>query len=93
MNFLKILDELIASRKKNYSSESYTSQLLEQGVDRIARKLGEETAELIVAAKNDNKEELCNEAGDLLYHLMVLCHNQGVSFEDVVTVMEKRHTS
>ncbi len=92
MTFLSKLDELLKERYNNPKEGSYTSTLFEQGVDRIARKVGEEAAELIIAAKNNDPEEFSNEAADLLYHVMVLCREQGLSLQDVVDVLEKRHT-
>ena len=92
MTFLSTLDQLLDDRYKNPKEGSYTSTLFEQGVDRIARKVGEEAAELIIAAKNNDPEEFSNEAADLLYHVMVLCREQGLSLQDVVDVLEKRHT-
>mgnify|MGYP006238842069 CR=1 FL=1 len=92
MTFLETLDQLLQSRLERPKDGSYTSSLFEQGVDRIARKVGEESAELIIAAKNSDKHEICNEAADLLYHVMVLCREQGVSFSEVVAILEKRHT-
>ena len=92
MTFLSTLDQLLDDRYKNPKEGSYTSTLFEQGVDRIARKVGEEAAELIIAAKNNDAEEFSNEAADLLYHVMVLCRQQGQSLQDVIDVLEKRHT-
>ena len=92
MTFLSKLDQLLDERYKKPKEGSYTSSLFEQGVDRTARKVGEEAAELIIAAKNNDSEEFCNEAADLLYHIMVLCREQGHSLQDVVDVLEKRHT-
>tara|TARA_A100001011_G_C14173135_1_gene783439 strand:+ start:627 stop:911 length:285 start_codon:yes stop_codon:yes gene_type:complete len=89
--FLEELDKIIASRKQNPSDKSYTSQLFEQGIDRILRKVGEESGELLIAGKNNDPKELCNEASDLLYHLLVLLHHQGLSLSDIDTVLRSRH--
>lgn len=62
-----------------------------EGVDKICKKIGEESAETIIAAKNDSKEELTYEASDLLYHLTVLLNNQGVTFDDLFVELTKRH--
>ena len=91
MTFLSTLDQLLDDRYKNPKEGSYTSTLFEQGVDRIARKVGEEAAELIIAAKNNDDNELLNESADLLFHLMLVLKKQGCSIEDVVDVLAKRH--
>jgi phosphoribosyl-ATP pyrophosphohydrolase/phosphoribosyl-AMP cyclohydrolase len=80
----------IESRRAAPESGSYTNHLLTQGVDRIARKLGEETAELIVAAKNGRPGEVCAEAADLLYHTLVLLSATGVSLDDVGAELRAR---
>jgi len=64
--------------------------LFEKGVDKIAKKLIEEAGEVIIAAKNDDKEELVYETSDLLYHCLVLLANQGVALEDVEAELRKR---
>ena len=91
MTFLNTLESLLKERLETKKEGSYTSLLFSQGVDRIARKVGEESAELIIAAKKNDVEELTNEAADLLFHVMVLCRHQGVSIHDVIDVLEKRH--
>ena len=70
---------------------SYTQYLLIEGTDKICKKIGEESAETIVAAKNDHKEEIINEASDLLYHLMVLLNDRDVRIEDILKNLNKRH--
>lgn len=69
---------------------SYTARLRAAGIDRILRKLGEETAEVIVAAKNDDKAELTAEASDLVYHLWVALLHQGVSLGDIAAELQRR---
>ena len=91
MDFLKKLDGLIADRKKELPEGSYTTSLFQAGIDRICRKVGEESGELIIAAKNHDPEELKNESADLIYHIMVLLHEEGLSLEDAVGVLEERH--
>ncbi|MDW7982016.1 MAG: bifunctional phosphoribosyl-AMP cyclohydrolase/phosphoribosyl-ATP diphosphatase HisIE [Thermomicrobium sp.] len=88
-----ILDELaqvIATRAAEPAPGSYTSALLQQGVDRIARKIGEEAAEVIVAAKNGDPEPIAQEAADLLYHLLVLLQACGVAPSAVWRVLRNR---
>ena len=91
MTFLNELDNLIKSRKETMPEGSYTSTLFSQGTDRICRKVAEEAGEVIIAAKNQDKSELTNEASDLLYHLIVLLHEQGLSLKDVDECLKKRH--
>ncbi len=89
-----IVDELrkvLAERKTTLPENSYTSQLFQQGVDRIAKKIGEEAGEVIIAAKNDDPEELSLESADLLFHLLMLLTDRGVSLDQVLAVLEKRH--
>ncbi len=89
-----ILNELyniIQHRKENPQEGSYTNYLFNSGIDKILKKVGEENAETIIAAKNNSKEELIYETSDLFYHLLVLLVNQGVTLQDIHTELEKRH--
>lgn len=90
-NFLTYLSELIKSRKKEMPKDSYTTSLFEQGIDRIAQKVGEEAVETVIAAKNDDKGELINEVSDLLFHLLVLLEEKNISLKDVNENLMKRH--
>lgn len=85
------LESLIASRKAHPVEKSYTNYLLEQGVDKICKKVGEEASETIIAAKNANKEELVGEISDLLYHVFVLMNQQGVTLQEVQDTLKARH--
>lgn len=89
-NVLKELYETIEDRKTNRVEESYTNYLFDKGIDKILKKVGEETAEVIIAAKNDNKDELVYEISDLVYHVLVLMVNNNVILEDVNTELIKR---
>lgn len=91
MEFLEKLERLLQSRKDTQPEGSYTSVLFSSGVDRILKKIGEEAGEVIIAAKNKDRDELLNESADLLFHLMVLLVNEGHSLEDVAKVLEARH--
>lgn len=71
--------------------KSYTNYLLDQGVDKICKKVGEEASETIIAAKNDDKEELIGEISDLFYHVFVLMNNQGILLEDIENKLKERH--
>ena len=89
--FLENLDALIKQRQETPQTGSYTSRLFESGTDRILKKIGEEAGEVIIAAKNNDKEEVKQEAADLLYHLLVILRDQGISLADVDRVLEQRH--
>jgi len=85
-NFAEVLDglyRLIASRKRERPEGSYTTYLFDQGLDKILKKVGEESAETIIAAKNDDRNALVKETADLLYHLVVLLIERGLSLEEV----------
>ena len=92
----EIIDELygvISSRQEKPKTGAYTTYLFEKGVDKICKKIGEEASEVIIASKNDDKEELVYELADLHYHLLVLMVNQGVSVDDVYEELKKRRLS
>ncbi len=94
MEDLKVFKELfdtIEERKKEPMEGSYTNYLLEKGIDKILKKVGEETAETIIAAKNDSNEEVVFEIADLLYHLMVLMSYKGITLDEIIKELEKRH--
>ncbi|MBT5954492.1 phosphoribosyl-ATP diphosphatase [bacterium] len=91
LSFLNELEGILEERKKNPTEGSYTSTLMKQGLDRILKKIGEEAGEVIIAAKNKDAEELKNESADLLFHLMLVLKNEGLSIKDVVKVLESRH--
>lgn len=89
----KILDELysvITDRKENPKEGSYTNYLFDKGIDKILKKVGEETAEVIIAAKNQSKDETIYESADLLYHLMVLFVETGITLDDIYNELQKR---
>ena len=89
--FINQLESIIQDRKQNPESGSYTTSLFEGGLDRILRKVGEESGELIIAAKNHDATEVSEECADLLYHVLVLLAQQGMSFSDVEAVLKARH--
>lgn len=84
------LADTIAARANTAPEESYTARLLQSGVDRIARKIGEEAAEVIIAAKNHSPAELSAELADLIYHSLVLLAQQGMHPEDVWNELRRR---
>ena len=84
------LYELIQSRERERPAGSYTTYLFEEGLDKILKKLGEESAETIIAAKNDDDERLTAEASDLVYHLLVLLVARGVSLNEIAAELGQR---
>lgn len=89
----KILDEVysvIADRKENPKEGSYTNYLFEKGVDKILKKIGEESSEVIIGAKNDSKAEIVYESADLIYHLMVLFVEKNITLDELFTELQKR---
>jgi phosphoribosyl-ATP pyrophosphohydrolase/phosphoribosyl-AMP cyclohydrolase len=84
------LYDLIVDRKEKMPKGSYTTYLFEKGLDKILKKVGEESAEVIIAAKNREKSELVYESSDLLYHLLVLLVEQGVTLEDIFAELKSR---
>ncbi len=87
---LETLDERIALRAAASPEESYTAKLLAAGIQRVARKLGEESTEAVIAAVAEDREGLTGEAADLLYHLLVLLRAAGVPLGDVMAELERR---
>jgi phosphoribosyl-ATP pyrophosphohydrolase/phosphoribosyl-AMP cyclohydrolase len=84
------LEEVIAAREAERPEGAYTTYLFEKGVDKILKKVGEETAEVIVAAKNRSPQELRYEAADLLYHLLVLLREQKLPLDQVLAELRSR---
>ena len=85
------LIELIAGRKTNKKEGSYTTYLFEKGIDKILKKVGEESTEVIIAAKDNDKAETIYEIADLAYHIMVLMIEMGISLEDIHRELASRH--
>lgn len=85
------LEQIIKDREEVRPEGAYTTYLFEKGLDKILKKVGEEVAEVIIAAKNRDSEELKWEAADLIYHLLVLLREQKLPFAEILNVLEKRH--
>ena len=83
--------ETIVDRRDHPSDNSYTRYLFDQGVDKILKKVGEECAEVIIAAKNGRNEETAGELCDLVYHALVLMVQQGITLEDIEAILTERH--
>ena len=89
--FLNYLQGVIKDRKNNPSEKSYTTSLFKDGRNKIIQKVGEEAVELVIEAKDDNKELFMGEAADLLFHFLVLLEEKGYELDEVIEVLEKRH--
>lgn len=87
---LETLDARIAARAAASPEESYTAKLLAAGIQRVARKLGEEATEAVIAAVADDREGLTGEAADVLYHLLVLLRAADVPLGEVMAELEAR---
>jgi phosphoribosyl-ATP pyrophosphohydrolase/phosphoribosyl-AMP cyclohydrolase len=90
---LEFLEKIIASRKQNPKEESYTNKLLSSGINKVAQKVGEEAVELVIEAKDNNRELFLGEAADLVYHYLVLLAAKDVTLDDVTKVLRSRHSS
>ena len=93
IGFLQTLESTIANRLENPSQNSYTSTLVAQGPKRVAQKVGEEGVELALAAVTGDRDEVINEAADLLYHTLVLLRSHGIELNNVVARLEARHVA
>jgi phosphoribosyl-AMP cyclohydrolase / phosphoribosyl-ATP pyrophosphohydrolase len=88
---IEFLEAIIQDRKKNPTESSYTNQLLNKGINKVAQKVGEEAVELVIEAKDNNKELFLGEAADLMYHYLVLLAAKDFSLDDVAKVLRQRH--
>lgn len=88
---LGFLEAIIQERKANPKTGSYTNQLLDSGINKVAQKVGEEAVELVIEAKDNNKDLFLGEAADLMYHYQVLLTAKGFTLSDVVNVLRARH--
>ena len=89
--FLKYLQDFIARRRREMPEKSYTTSLFNEGVGRMAQKVGEEAVETVIEAMSGNDERLIYESSDLLYHLIVLLTYKGYRIEDLANELKKRH--
>jgi phosphoribosyl-ATP pyrophosphohydrolase/phosphoribosyl-AMP cyclohydrolase len=88
---LGFLENVIQDRVDHPVPGSYTTELLDKGINKIAQKVGEEAVELVIEAKDENKDLFLNEAADLMYHYLVLLAKKGFSLHDVTEVLRDRH--
>ena len=90
-DFIDHLERTIQDRRDNPSESSYTTQLLNRGINKVAQKVGEEAVELVIEAKDDDRDLFLGEAADLMYHYLVLLAAKGYTLEDVREVLRSRH--
>lgn len=83
--------KVVENRRDNPKEGSYTNYLFEKGIDKILKKVGEETAEVIIGAKNASKDEIQYEVADLMYHLTVMLCERGLDWQDIYTELAKRY--
>jgi len=88
---IKGLMKLIEGRKIEKTEGSYTTYLFEKGLDKILKKVGEESTEVIIAGKAEDKKETIYEIADLIYHVLVLMVEMGISYDDVIAELASRH--
>ncbi len=89
--FIQQLADIIKVRKSDTSGKSYTKSLFDSGIAKIAQKVGEEAVETVIEAMRNNQELFKEEASDLLFHYLVLIEGMGLSLEDIVAILAKRH--
>ena len=90
--FLTNLEEIIKDRKDNANKEeSYVASLFKKGINKIAQKVGEEAVEVVIEAKDNNKDLFLNESADLLFHYLILLRAKGYDLNDIVDVLKSRH--
>jgi phosphoribosyl-ATP pyrophosphohydrolase/phosphoribosyl-AMP cyclohydrolase len=92
LEFLATLETVIRDRLENADSSSYTASLAASGTRRIAQKVGEEAVELALAAVGGDRDEVIDEAADLVYHLLVLLQARGLGLAEVAARLEERHS-
>ncbi|MCH7402973.1 bifunctional phosphoribosyl-AMP cyclohydrolase/phosphoribosyl-ATP diphosphatase HisIE [Belliella kenyensis] len=89
--FIDTLRSIIKDRKVNPNDQSYTASLFAKGINKVAQKVGEEAVEIVIEAKDDNKDLFMGEAADLLYHYLVLLEAKGYELDEVMDVLIERH--
>ena len=89
--FIRRLEQIVAKRKREMPENSYTTRLFIKGVKAISKKVGEEATEAVIEAVDGNRSRFIYEAGDLIFHLLVLCRQMGVSLSDLESELSLRH--
>lgn len=90
-NFLLHLEKVIQDRRDNPSEKSYTTSLFKKGINKVAQKVGEEAVELVIEAKDNDKDLFLGEAADLMYHYLVLLAAKNYTLEEVIEILKERH--
>ena len=90
-DFLVYLEQIIEQRSKVSPDESYTALMLSKGINKVAQKVGEEAIELVIEAKDDDKDLFLGEAADLMFHYLLLLNAKGFKLQEVYDVLQKRH--
>jgi len=91
-NFLMHLENVIEQRKQVSPDKSYVSSLFKKGINKIAQKVGEEAVEVVIEAKDNNEELFLNESADLLFHYLILLNAKGYKLQNVIDILQKRHS-
>jgi phosphoribosyl-ATP pyrophosphohydrolase/phosphoribosyl-AMP cyclohydrolase len=91
-DFLFYLEDIINLRRQVSPEESYVAKLFQKGINKIAQKVGEEAVELVIEAKDNNKELFLNEAADLLFHYLLLINAKGHNLQTVIDILKERHS-
>jgi phosphoribosyl-ATP pyrophosphohydrolase/phosphoribosyl-AMP cyclohydrolase len=91
-NFLLYLEDIIRLRKQASPDDSYVARLFAKGINKIAQKVGEEAVELVIESKDNDTELFLNEAADLLFHYLLLINAKGHNLQDVIHILQKRHS-
>jgi phosphoribosyl-ATP pyrophosphohydrolase/phosphoribosyl-AMP cyclohydrolase len=89
-DILTELQRVIEDRRANPKEGSYTNYLFDKGIDKMLKKVGEESAEIIIAAKNPNQGDLVGEIADMMFHVSVVMAERGISWRDVCAELESR---
>jgi phosphoribosyl-AMP cyclohydrolase / phosphoribosyl-ATP pyrophosphohydrolase len=92
-DFLFYLEDIIRLRKEGNDQKSYVRQLFNKGINKIAQKVGEEAVELVIEAKDNDRELFLNEAADLLFHYLVLLRAKGHNLQEVLDILKERHSN
>ncbi|MCX7942178.1 MAG: bifunctional phosphoribosyl-AMP cyclohydrolase/phosphoribosyl-ATP diphosphatase HisIE [Dictyoglomaceae bacterium] len=90
-NFLFYLEDIIRERKEKLPENSYTTKLFKEGLEKIMKKVGEESIEVVISGINDDKDNLVYEVSDLFYHLLVALIFKNISFRDIIEELIRRH--
>ncbi len=91
MDIINKIFYLVDDRRINPKEKSYTNYLLNEGIDKVCKKIGEEATEVVIASKNESKEDLINEICDLVYHTIILMNIKQINVEDVENKLKERY--